>query len=279
MRLSPWSSLTIVAATLFASAAFAVFKGRPVAENEPMWQSTVLIEGDDSYCTGVFIARDVMLTATHCYVGKRRGETKNRGPLTIYFFKGAQVVEAKSARPDQYFLATNPDYDIRDTFTRFGFDIAVVVFKDRDMLPEGREPAEMPSAREASKIAIGQSALMIGAGRNERDESGGLRSAVGQVTEHTGPSALTIETRSKSGICFGDSGGPLFYRSPDEPGKLRLIGILSDFAMHVDNRGMGTCTPGGIYTWLGAGHQRWVRRKIELGRKRLATNCGREKCS
>jgi hypothetical protein len=249
-----------------------IYKGTVVAETGKTWHHAVRWIGDEGSCTGVFVEHDVMLTATHCWVGKKRGEVKNRGDIYLQFYKGSEVSDSRFVSKDEYAVYTHSSYDITDTFTRFGYDLAVVVFRKEDTLSYDRMVAELLTSTYAKSVRPGDEAVMVGAGGSGFDKgSGTLRFAYGKVTENTGSDAITVEGNNGSGICFGDSGGPVFYRSAKYPGRLFLMGILADFAMHLDNQNGDGCTPGGIYTWLNATHWNWVTKKMEAGRAKFAT--------
>ena len=249
-----------------------IYKGSNVAETGKTWHYSVRWYGDSSSCTGVFIAHDVMLTATHCFVGKKPGENKNRGDLAITLFRGSESAEHKFAGRGDYVVYTNPSYDITNTYTRSAHDLAVVVFRKEETLPYSRDTAELLTSTYARTVEIGDDAVMVGAGGSGFEKgSGTLRFAFGRISEHPMNGAITITGNNGSGICFGDSGGPVFYRSSRFPGRLFLMGILADFVMYLDDRNGDGCTPGGTYSWLTANSWNWVEAKMKSGRDHFAS--------
>jgi S1-C subfamily serine protease len=175
----------------------------------------VMIVGSrGNFCTGVAIARDLILTAAHCVLA------------------GAdyKLVEFDAQRQptlrDVASVARHPQFDLKSLIGhRASADVALLKLAAP---PPNVAPAILAPA--AIRAAIGDRFVVAGFGLTERGngKSGGiLRSAELIVTGQPGNLQIrlmdpaTRNERSGLGACTGDSGAPVF--SLDGP----VIGVVS----------------------------------------------------
>lgn len=147
-----------------ASTCAAIVDGEPSSDE----RSTVNVSG---YCTGVYIADGVVLTAAHC-------------GNPAYAAAGGVV-------RSNVFYVPHPEYD-RDGLR---YDLALVFLDGPLPLPI----APIGPAREGP-------ALVQGYGNDEDENRGRLRERPVEVLGQTSWGAIA----TTAGSCFGDSGGPLY---------------------------------------------------------------------
>jgi len=159
-------------------------------------------------CTGALVAPKVVLTGAHCL----------DDPNTTYItFDSGPDYKA----PDQQFPAVSwhmhPEYPGNSS----KYDIGVVLLQD-DAEVAGLTP--IPLNRVVQSL-VGQAVQAVGYGRTNPQVSGNsLRKwTTLQVTDED---ALRYQaTGTSSGMCIGDSGGPLLWQHPER--GLQVMGTLS----------------------------------------------------
>jgi secreted trypsin-like serine protease len=202
-------------ALLTATTATAMVGGAPAV---PGTQPTVMIVGSrGNSCTGVAIARDLVLTAAHCVP-----------PGAEY-----KLVEFDAQRQprlrDAQNVTRHPQFS-QKTFDghRATADVALIKFAS----PVGGG-ALAPVHAERLSIAPGDTLRVIGYGLTQigNGKSGGtLRSATLTVTGQPGNLQIRLvdpATRNKRaglGACTGDSGAPVFA---DIGGRQKVVGVVS----------------------------------------------------
>jgi secreted trypsin-like serine protease len=206
-------AFALVMALAVPSPASALVGGAPAVQGT---QPTVMIVGSrGNSCTGVAIARDLVLTAAHCVP-----------PGADY-----KLVEFDAQRQprlrDAQSVSRHPQFS-QKTFDnhRATADVALIKFTS----PVG---APAPVHAERLAIAPGDMLRVLGYGLTQigNGKSGGtLRSATLTVTGQPGNLQIrlmdpaTRNERAGLGACTGDSGAPVFR---DIGGRAKVVGVVS----------------------------------------------------
>ena len=180
-------------------------------------RATVLLVGSKgSSCTGVAIARDLVLTAGHCVLPG--------ADYKLVEFDAAQTPTLK----DTAAIARHPEFDATAARRhRVTADVALIKF------PAAITSTPAPLGPAAGKIAVGDRFVVAGYGlavRGDGRSGGKLRTATLVATGQPGSLQLrlvdpaTKGERAGLGACTGDSGAPVFR---DIGGTLMVAGVVA----------------------------------------------------
>ncbi len=155
--------------------------------------------GPSGACSGTIIAPRAVLTAAHCLLG-------DTAIVRIYRGSGDQVTAA-SFHP-------NPRYRANGSSA---FDVGVIL-TDQDL---DRPVVALLLSRDAQ---VGEQAVIAGWGKDEFGTGTTLRAGTTSITAVDPTLLQTRHTSGTSGVCSGDSGGPLLL---PEGGVGALAGVTS----------------------------------------------------
>jgi hypothetical protein len=199
----------------FAAPASALVGGAPAVSGP---QATVMIVGSrGNSCTGIAVARDLVLTAAHCV------------PAGADYKLVEFDAQRRPSLRDAQSVARHPQFS-QKTFDahRATADVALVKFASP---VGGTSPAAIHGER--LKIAPGDSLSILGYGLTQmgNGKSGGtLRSATLTVTGQPGNLQIRLmdpaarNERAGLGACTGDSGAPVFR---EIGGRSKVVGVVS----------------------------------------------------
>lgn len=213
-----------------------IIGGALARENGYAIRSTVsLNENKRSFCTGIIIGPNHIVTAAHCL------DEISPSRVEIGFgIKGETKSDLKVTN-----VAIHPKYSSGSRPNQPYYDIGVIVFSGS--LPPGYEAVDIAPVTFSSTT---ENVLLAGYGITSDNESSSTPARLHEVE-------TTVQTYLKKqmefelkegtgrGSCSGDSGGPLFVKvkgAPTRPNAcLQVMGAVS--------RGPSSCDPGnGIYT-------------------------------
>jgi hypothetical protein len=173
------------------------YLGISEAQRRAVVQITSGSEPDDPLCSGVFVAPEWVVTATHCLV-----------------------------MPSPYVVAVANDGEpvvvsVVDIVAHPSVDVALL----RVRTPDGSafESFRITNTDDPA-IGVGDVVALAGYGVTETGESRELRFLAEPVVA-VEPDDILVSGLGESGACFGDSGGPLLVR--DSSGAVVVLGVLT----------------------------------------------------
>jgi len=198
-----------------ASAA-AMVGGAYVVPNASARPEVMLIGSRGNFCTGVAIARDLILTAAHCVQAgaeyKHVELDANRQPIL----------------KDVLSIARHPQFNLKTMLQhRATADVALVKLAR----PLAVTPAALMGSR--PRVAVGERFAVYGYGMSDQTDantSATLRAATLVATGQPGNLQLRLVDpasggkRNGLGACTGDSGGPVYQ---DAGGYFAVMGVVS----------------------------------------------------
>ncbi|WP_295905235.1 S1 family peptidase [uncultured Bdellovibrio sp.] len=204
----------------------AIVGGKDTTKDNVISKYVVLIYDNPTktYCTGLLIKKDVILTAAHCVGADYKGLTLAFGlkPLSgDYVMRSA----AKTWVHDKYKKSNSADRN----------DIALILIKGN--APDGYQTLLLPDS--SFPLKAGYTFTAAGYGRisgkkvpsTDTQGSGFLRNVDLKIDSMSAnESQFYVDQKSGQGICSGDSGGPALMRYQ---GKDYVVGIASAISWSV----------------------------------------------
>jgi len=204
-------SLVFAGAT---SLALAMVGGAPPASDAVARRVALIVGSRGNFCSGVALARDLVLTAAHCVT-----------PGTDYKLVEYDARHQPILR-DVADIARHPQFELKALLAhRVTADVALLkLAQPADLAPARLMPSQEP-------VAVGDRFLVAGYGvavRGDGRTGGQVRAATLSATGQPGSLQIRLLDPAAAGAggfgaCTGDSGAPVFVLS--EP--LSVIGLVS----------------------------------------------------
>jgi Trypsin len=198
--------------------ALAMVGGAPAAGAALVRHVVMIVGSGGTFCTGVAIARDLVLTAAHC--------TLPGADYKLMEFDAAHQPVLRDVAQ----IARHPQFDLKSLLAhRATADVTLL----RLAAPLGAAFTPAPLAGSMPAVAPGDAFTVAGYGvavRGDGKSSGTLRAAALVATGHPGTlqirlvDAATNDERAGLGACTGDSGAPVFWRDGE---RLAVAGVVS----------------------------------------------------
>lgn len=220
---------------------YSITHGQNVDAADPIAKYTVALATPDlkNLCSGVIIAKNLILTAGHCFKYTPSPLPDITPHIQILFSMNLkdryQYRKIKSIHIHQKYEDRSP-YDLFEKY-----DLTVLEFDGG--LPSGYEPVGIDVD---DGLTLSQTVTVSGYGQDEnREKDYKLKKVTVPIKKMAAYEFMTDETQG--GSCVSDSGGPVFRWTG---GDFVLVGITS--------RGDDNCKEFGIYTRV-SHHLDWLK--------------------
>ena len=210
------STIALVLALLLGSPAGAMVGGAPPLPDAAARPEVMLIGSRGNFCTGVAIARDLVLTAAHCV---QPGAT----------YKQVEIdAQRQPIFKDIVSISRHPQFSMKAMLShRVTADIALVKLAAQLNVT----PATL--GRPRARVVPGERFIVHGYGMSDpadANSSATLRHSMLAATGKPGNLQLrlvdpaTDGARAGLGACTGDSGGPVYG---NDGGYMAVVGVVS----------------------------------------------------
>ena len=211
-------ALAVLALVLSSFPAAAMVGGAPPAAPAIARHVVLIVGSRGTFCTGVAIARDLVLTAAHCTL-----------PGADYKLMEIDARHQPTLR-DVADIARHPQFDLNTLLAhRATADLTLIKLA----APLGASFAPAPLAPPARTVAVGDAFTVAGYGvavRGDGKSSGTIRIANLVATGQPGTLQIRLVDgaakgeRAGLGACTGDSGAPVFIAQGE---RLAIAGVVS----------------------------------------------------
>jgi hypothetical protein len=196
----------------------AMVGGAPVADPAIARHVVLIVGSGGTFCTGVALARDLVLTAAHC-----------TQPGADYKLMELDPAHQPTLR-DIATISRHPQFDLNTLLAhRATADLTLIKLA----APLGEKFAPAPLAPPLRNVAVGDAFTVAGFGvavRGDGRSSGTVRVATLIATGQPGTLQIRLFDRDAKGeraglgACTGDSGAPVFVTLD---GQLAVAGVVS----------------------------------------------------
>ena len=209
--------LAIILSVLCLRGATAMVGGAPTADPTIARHVVLIVGSGGTFCSGVAIARDLVLTAAHC-----------TQPGADYKLMELDAAHQPTLR-DVAQIARHPQFDLK---TLLGHRATADLTLLKLAAPLGQKFVAAPLATPQT-AAVGDAFTVAGFGvavRGDGRSGGTVRAASLVATGQPGTLQIRLYDRDAQGeraglgACTGDSGAPVFV---DQNGRLAVAGVVS----------------------------------------------------
>lgn len=221
-RSLPWGPSLALALLLAASPALAIKNGTASRDPNGVRRSVVQIKGPNgTQCSGTVIARRLIITAAHCFLAGK-GEYVVRALDPRFRFRFAAATQ----------VAIHPGFDVKALGTSAPLNDIALLRIDRDF-PDWLVPAVVEGKAGKGGGFVDVVAAGYGMNRDHKVGSAGTlrETRFAMLDQVDDPSNMLFlidrngrTKKIKTGVCRGDSGGPVFRRTAN---GYVLVGVIS----------------------------------------------------